>query len=201
VDAGEPAPAELARLPRPLAGYVGAINAKLDLTWLDHLAAARPDWSLALVGPVDVSEQDATLTALRGRPNVHFFGQQPAEAVPRYINGMDVCLLPYKRNEWTRNISSLKLYEYLACGKPAVCSDVPAARQHAELVAIAGDADAFVQLTEAALAGATVEAAARRRALAAQNTWRQRVEQISALLQETLRAGVQRGSEQRAISP
>ncbi len=201
VDAGEPAPADLARLPRPLAGYVGAINAKLDLGWLDALAAARPDWSLALVGPVDLSERDGMLAALRGRPNVHFFGQRPAEAVPRYINGMDVCLLPYQRNEWTRHISSLKLYEYLACGKPVVCSDVPAARQYAEWVAIAEDAGAFVRLTEAALAKATAEQVAGRRALAAQNTWRGRVEEWSRLVQETLQAQAARPAGHDVMLP
>jgi len=186
VDAGEPALADLAALPRPLAGYVGAINAKLDLGWLDHLAAALPAWSLPLVGPIDVPASEPALAALRGRPNVHFLGQQPVEQVPRYINGLDVCLLPYQRNEWTRNISSLKLYEYLACGKPVVCSDVPAARQHADLVEIAGDADEFVQLTQRALGGSSAELIGRRRALAAQNTWRQRVEQISGLIEATL---------------
>ena len=54
-------------------------------------------------------------------------GRVPVEQVPGAIASMDVCLLPYEQSPWTAAIDSLKLYEYLACGKPVVATDVPAA--------------------------------------------------------------------------
>jgi len=178
----------LAGLPRPRAGYVGAINAKLDLTLFIELAQRLPRWTVVLVGPVECAKGDSRLQTLRNMPNVHFLGKKPVEAVPHYIKGLDVCLLPYERNEWTRHISSLKLYEYLACGKPVVSSDVPAAREQGELVAIAQNVEQFVSLVEGALYDNSEDMVKRRRQVASQNTWRHRVERISALIEATLQA-------------
>jgi glycosyltransferase involved in cell wall biosynthesis len=99
---------------------------------------------------------------------------------------MDVCLLPYKINPWTNNIDSLKLYEYLACGKPVVATDVPAAREFGELVRIANDAAGFEAAVEAGLAEDPLVCAPARKAAAAANTWEDRVAQIEALLSDAL---------------
>jgi glycosyltransferase involved in cell wall biosynthesis len=186
MESNEAAPADLAALPRPVAGYVGAINAKLDLSLILALADARQDWTVALVGPVDIPASDGLLEALRRRGNVHFLGTKPVAQVPAYIKGMDVCLLPYQKNEWTRNISSLKLYEYFACGQPVVSSDVPAAREYANLVAIASDATQFIEQVGRAWLNDSEEAAASRRRVASSNTWLHRVEQISRLIESAL---------------
>ncbi len=180
------APAAMTALPKPVIGYVGAINDKLDYALLASIATARPDWSLAMVGPATVTTQEdiAGLATLRRQPNVHFLGQVAVSDVPRYMAACQVCLLPYKVNERTRNISSLKMYEYLACGKPIVATDVPAAHEVRDVVRIAG-ASAFVAAIEESLTGPA--AAEQRRQVAAANTWDQRVEAISAVLEENLR--------------
>ena len=72
-------------------------------------------------------------------PHVQFLGRKDVQDVPSYIAACDVCLLPYRINEWTRNIDSLKLYEYLACGKPVVATDVPAARRFSDVVRVAAN--------------------------------------------------------------
>ena len=112
----------------------------------------RPEWQLLLVGALDLTGYPGKADALAALPNVHWLGRLPAPQVPSAIASMDVCLLPYERNEWTANIDSLKLYEYLACGKPVVSTDVPAARAFEPLVRIADDPALFVAAIEAALA-------------------------------------------------
>jgi glycosyltransferase involved in cell wall biosynthesis len=54
-----------------------------------------------------------------------FTGIVPYEEVSKYINASDVCVhLPFgKRNERV-GASSLKLFEYMACGKPIITTDV-----------------------------------------------------------------------------
>ncbi len=179
-------PPEIAALAQPVIGYVGAINDKLDYALLAAVAAARPDWSLAMVGPVSVQTGDdvAGYAALRKLANVHFFGQAAVAGVPRYIAACNVCLLPYKLNERTRSISSLKMYEYLACGKPVVATDVPAAHEVGPVVRIAGAGD-FVSAIDEALHD-NPAAVAGRRSVAAANTWEQRVEAISDILSKML---------------
>ncbi len=189
----EPEPADAAGLPRPRIGYVGAVNAKLDLRYFSAIAGAYPTASIVIVGPVSIPSEDEELRALRAMPNVHFLGQKPAEQVPYYIKALDVCLLPYKQNEWTRNISSLKLYEYMACEKPVVASDVPAARQFAELVYIVGSPGEALPVVAQALAGHPEDIRRRQRQVAQENTWRRRAEMISDII-----AGVLEEKRRRA---
>lgn len=54
---------------------------------------------------------------------VTFTGAVHWEVVPLYINACDICLVP-KRN-LTSGVSPLKLYEYMACARPIVATDVP----------------------------------------------------------------------------
>ena len=180
------APAELDGLPRPWLGYVGAINEKIDLELLLQVARAYPNASLALVGPVrlQAAADVAAYEALRAQPNVRFVGQVPMERVPVFMAACDVGLLPYKRNDWTRNIHPLKLYEYLACGLAVIATDIPSVHEQADVIHIAGDAASFVASIATALAADTALVAERQKRAAA-NTWRQRVERISALIANT----------------
>jgi glycosyltransferase involved in cell wall biosynthesis len=173
-------------LPRPRIGYAGALNEKIDFALVEALARSRPDWQFALVGSLDLVGDDGAVRGLRLLDNVQWTGRVPVEEVPAAISSMDVCLLPYKINPWTANIDSLKLYEYLACGKPVVATDVPAAREFAGLVRIATGASAFAAAVEDALTEDASACAGARKAVAAANTWDHRVTQIERLLAETI---------------
>jgi glycosyltransferase involved in cell wall biosynthesis len=167
-------------------GYSGALNEKIDFELLAHVARTRPDWQLVLIGMLDLYSQPAKADVLKDLPNVQWLGRLPVTELPAAIASLDVCLLPYERNEWTANIDSLKLYEYMACGRPVVSTDVPTARGQGDLVRIADHADEFVAQIAAALAETDPALAERRKAFAAANTWDQRVARIEELLTEAL---------------
>jgi glycosyltransferase involved in cell wall biosynthesis len=205
LESGSPPPADIAAVPTPIAGYVGAINDKLDLALLERVARGcvddtvpqrrdrtvprRRDWSLVLVGPIRITDEEGqrALETLRSLPHVRFLGRKNVEDVPRYIAGCDVCLLPYRINEWTRNIDSLKLYEYLACGKPVVATDLPAARRFSEVVRIATSEAQFLASMDSALDEDHPALQSKRRSVAAQHTWEQRVASLSAAIEDRLR--------------
>ena len=86
----------------------GALNEKIDFGLLAHVARARPDWQLVLIGQLDLYSQPAKADVLSDLPNVQWVGRLPVTALPSAIAGLDVCLLPYERNEWTANIDSLE---------------------------------------------------------------------------------------------
>ncbi|MCD6515570.1 MAG: glycosyltransferase family 4 protein [Candidatus Odinarchaeota archaeon] len=50
---------------------------------------------------------------------------QPYEKVPEYIAASDICLLPAYNNEIMRDIVPIKIYEYMACGKPVIATKLP----------------------------------------------------------------------------
>lgn len=51
-----------------------------------------------------------------------FLGKVPYEQVPLYINASDICVVP-KVKSLSSGYSPLKLYEYLACGKPVIATN------------------------------------------------------------------------------
>jgi glycosyltransferase involved in cell wall biosynthesis len=205
-DPGLRPPAGMAELPRPILGVIGGINAKIDLGLLIGLAERRPDWSLALVGPLSYGLDPDEVARLRSLPNVHLLGQVPPEHVPATAATCDVCLIPYRLNEQTRHVNPLKVYEYLAAGKPVAATALPELAQFGGSVRVSSGewgvagggwrveggewrVGSFVQAVEEALAERDDPAAtATRRALAAANTWDHRVTKMLALIEATLAA-------------
>src|SRR5262249_55743245 len=124
------APADDVRdLPRPRLGFVGGLSEWVDLGLVAHLARARPDWSLILVGPVGI---DAA--PVRNLPNVRLLGPRPYAALPAYLVAMDEGLIPFEQSPVTYHADPIKAYEYLAAGLPVVATDLPALRRLAPLV-------------------------------------------------------------------
>jgi glycosyltransferase involved in cell wall biosynthesis len=124
VDAAHYAPARRLRpagRERPVAGYVGVVDERLDLGLVADLAAALPDWDIEVVGPVCKIDP----AALPQAPNVQYPGQQPYEKLPDVMAGFDVALMPFALNDATRSISPTKTLEYLAAGLPVVSTKVP----------------------------------------------------------------------------
>jgi len=150
---------EVAGLPRPVLGYYGVIDERLDLGLVDRLAADHPEWSLVLVGPLaKITPQD-----LPRRANIFYPGQQPYARLPHFLKGFDVCLMPFAINDATRYISPTKTLEYMAAHKPIVSTPIhDVAATWSDVVAIAGTPDAFAAAVSQALGETSAERAARR---------------------------------------
>ena len=116
-------PEDLRKLARPRIGYVGFVDGRFDTRLYESAAAAHPEWSFVIVGPL--SEGKVDLSRLRQMPNVHFLGSRTRAELPAYLKGFDVCTIPYVRNELSNSIFPLKLFEYLAAGRPVVATPLP----------------------------------------------------------------------------
>jgi teichuronic acid biosynthesis glycosyltransferase TuaH len=123
------APAWFTALPGPRLLYVGNLQDRLDVAALDHLASARPDASIVLVGPL---LDPAHFAALARRPNVVLHDRVDRAQVVGLCRAADVCLVPHRRTPLTEAMSPLKLYEYLAAGRPVVAIDLPPMRIDAD---------------------------------------------------------------------
>jgi UDP-galactopyranose mutase len=92
--------------------------------------------------------------------NIHYFGPKPYEALPAYLAGWDVAMLPFARNDATRFISPTKTPEYLAAGKPVVSTSIrDVVRPYGQqgLARIADTAHEFVAAVDAALSESPAE--------------------------------------------
>ena len=125
---------------RPVAGYVGVIDERLDLPLLTQLAELLPDWTLRIVGPVAKIDVASLPTA----PNIEYPGMTAYEDLPRVMAGFDVALMPFALNEATRSISPTKTLEYLAAGLPVVSTRVPdVVDDYSDVVHLADDGAGF----------------------------------------------------------
>jgi glycosyltransferase involved in cell wall biosynthesis len=131
-------PPDLKPIPHPRMGYVGIIKQQLDLALLAALAERHRQWSFVLVGPRKSAERAAALIQqLSLMPNVYFLGGKPVDALPAYVQHMDVCMLCYAVNDYTKFIYPLKLHEYLAGGRPAVGSPIRSLQEFAHAIRLA----------------------------------------------------------------
>jgi glycosyltransferase involved in cell wall biosynthesis len=179
---------DVAALPGPVLGFTGNVAAwKIDFELLTEVARRRPQWTLVLVGPTraDTVEQLSHLTKL---PNVHYLGTRTYDRVPDYVAGFDVGLCPYLWNAAMRSGFPLKLYEYLAAGKPVVASGNPDVAGMEPDVRLVRGADEFVSAVEDVLILDSDDDRARRMTLAAKNTWESRTRQMLDLVQPHVEA-------------
>jgi glycosyltransferase involved in cell wall biosynthesis len=176
-----PIPDDIADLDGRVIGYIGVVDFRFDSGLLSYLARERPDWSFAIVGPVKGGARG--LDALRALPNVRFLGNKPIEVLPAYARRMDVCLLPYVIDGFTSYIFPLKLYEYMAAGKPIVSTDLNEMRPYAGGgLTIARGRDEFLRAIEHELEADSDERAAARERASRAHSWDHRLEEISALI-------------------
>jgi len=182
-------PADLKEIPHPRLGYVGHIKTQLNLRLLLELATRHSEWSFVFVGPTGYLGMDATLVdQLSELPNVHFLGNKPLETVCAYPQHMDVCLLPYVFNDYTRHIYPLKLHEYLAGGKPVVGTPIRSLEPFGHVIALARTVSEWEESICAALSptATQVDVVAARRMVAQEHDWNALVKRIAQTICERL---------------
>jgi glycosyltransferase involved in cell wall biosynthesis len=182
-------PTDLQHIPHPRIGYIGIIKKQLDLTLLSALVQRHPQWSFVFVGPRgNLSGQNELIQQLSSMPNVHLLGGKPVSALPAYTQHLDVCLLCYQVNDYTKFIYPLKLHEYLASGRPVVGSPIRSLREFAHIIRLARTTDEWSQaLTDVlgpdACSAGQVEA---RQTVARQHDWNRLVGMIAQILCDRL---------------
>ncbi|MEX2584912.1 MAG: glycosyltransferase family 4 protein [Balneolaceae bacterium] len=182
-------------------GYLGQLYPGKGMELLDRIIPNCPELKFRIVGgdPDAVAHWRERLKTLQ---NVEFYGHVPHEEVSKQLAGMDIVVAPYSKTvtprkggpEIGRWMSPLKIFEYMAAGKPIVASDLPVIRELLEdgKEALLADADDPETWTEAlrTLAGDPVLrehlGRAARQKLATNYTWRQRARNIAESLQEGL---------------
>lgn len=175
-------PENLAIIPKPVLGYVGALlSVRLDESILIHLAEQRPDWSIILVGPEDDDFKKSRLHQLK---NVYFLGPQKPETLPAYIKGFDICLNPQALNPLTIGNYPRKIDEYLAMGKPTLATKTEAMSVFENYVYIAETKEDYVTLAEKALAENNTELEKARIDFAKTHTWEKNVEEIYKAIEQ-----------------
>ena len=141
-----PVPDDLASIPRPWIGLIGYISELVDMDLLNFLADRHPDWSLIVIGTVAGSLSNKTrrtLDILVSHKNIYMLGYKQYELVPLYQKHLDVCLICYKRTEYTACIHPNKLSQYLSQNKNVVSTEIKELENYSGLIKVAKSHDEF----------------------------------------------------------
>lgn len=163
----------------PRLGYLGFIMERTDLELIRHIACERPQWDIVLAGP-EYPEGHLAHSGLLGLPNITHLGTVSQQKAPEFLQSLDVCLLPHHDNEYSQSMGPLKLYQYLASGRPVVATDVAGLELVRDCIHIGSDQHEFLAKIELALEADTLEFSEQRIRLAAANTWAARVREMLA---------------------
>jgi len=183
---GLPIHAKLKDYPRPIIGYLGTLERRMDYNLILEVVKANPEKTFVLAGPVWDNHVPPELFKIS---NVHIIGPIPYGEVPQLVKGFDVAIIPFKKDEVSSTIFPLKLFEYLCAGRPVVVTDFnPDLKDYtANVVAYAGSPAAFTAALNEALANNSSEKVAERVAISKLNTWQKRTEDISEIISKHLR--------------
>jgi glycosyltransferase involved in cell wall biosynthesis len=185
-DMSRPLPPRVSALPRPIFGYTGTVHPdRIDLDLIIAIARRFTEGSVVLVGPTYLDPPD--LSKLKAQPNVHLLGAVPYHQVPDYMRSFDVAITPHRVTPFTESLNPIKLWEYLAAGKPIVATPVAGFRDYPELIHVAGTPDEFINALTAALTEGDAKVA-ERQLIARQNSWGARVDEVEKVIASVIDA-------------
>lgn len=176
----------LKEVKRPIIGYFGSIERRIDYELLKDVIVKNTDKSFVFAGPVikdDVPEWFFI------QPNIQLTGALPYHEMPALIKGFDVAVIPFKRDQVSRTIFPLKLFEYLGAGKPVVSTDFnPDLKDFTgNTISYCKDAKAFSEAIEYESTNNSQQKIEERIAIAMENTWIKRAQEIAELLADQLK--------------
>lgn len=172
---------DICKIPHPRIGIMGTFDGRLDTELLQTLINEHPEWHFVFIGQIRPGRTN--LARLLHQGNVHYLGARPYQELPVLLNGLDLFLIPYKNNELTQYINPLKLYEYLAVGKPIVSVPLPEIMAFSPLVSIA-DPEHFSDQMVNTLMSDTPESRQARREIAQPHSWDARLQEIRLTIAE-----------------
>jgi glycosyltransferase involved in cell wall biosynthesis len=173
-------------------GYIGKFSVGKGIGLIADIAKECGDCTFLMCGG---SREDAEReTGKRYPENVEFMGYIDNKDVPDIMERMDIMLLPNKADQVCAGeqigayTSPLKMFEYMASGRPLIASDIPVLREVLDetdsFLAADGDVEGWVR-TIKKIAADRVNAllvAAKAREDVKKYTWKARAEAMAEIL-------------------
>lgn len=176
---------DIADLKKPIIGYIGVIQEKVDLDLVEYLAQKNQDKSIVLVGPV-WNEQDTSRQKLEKYTNIYFLGYKKYSEAPMYIQQFDIGIIPHKQTGFASSTNPMKTYEYLACGLPVVASQNIGTENTKDMIAVAQNKEDFNLKIDELLKNNSAEDKLKRQEFVRRFSWHNTVNKMLDLIANKL---------------
>ncbi len=191
-------PSEIRGLEEPIILYYGAIAGWFDIELMEGLAERMKKGSLVLLGEVtvDVSE-------LEENSRVFLLGEKDYWDLPAFLQGSHLCIIPFCKNRLTEATDPVKVYEYLAAGRPVISVKLPELERFSDVITLA-DGDDFItavlKFIDAYPQGLPEDERKILQSRVKEEDWEKRVQDIAQLWgQEDMGREEEEGEEQEQI--
>lgn len=172
---------------RPIIGYIGSIDYRLDFRLLCSLVTNHPNWQFVLVGPIFYDhlsvEKRRAMVYLLSLPNVLYDIVQ-ADAIPNILVQFSVAIIPYDMNVPLSRFSfPMKIMEYFYAQKPVISAPIDELFHFSSLIRFARTITEWEQQIHTALAHPMTRAQRQTaRAIARNNSWEQKIAAIEKFM-------------------
>lgn len=161
---------------KPIIGYVGSIDYWFDLTLILNSAKKHPEFEYKFIGPIGESMKNKIANLPK---NVNFSGSIIHSKVPEEIQQFSVAIMPFIANDMIKSVNPVKLYEYLALGRPTISIKYPETEKFSKVVSLYINDITFDSALMKALSNGFDEGlVAERLKFAKQNSWEHRAREF-----------------------
>lgn len=178
-------PPEIAGIKSPIVTFTGHIDWRMDLGLMVEVIRSCPDFQFVFVGPVSLKPEQFEL--LSRNENVLLVGSKHINDLPSFLYNSACAIIPFKRNDLTKNIYPLKINEYLAAGVPVVSTpfseDID---QFSDVIHLADNAKQFQEMIRESILTNSPEKATLRVQRADQNRWSERTKKFWEYAEEAI---------------
>jgi len=185
LDKDLPAHPAFEKIARPIIGFFGSIERRIDFDLMQKVVNSNPDKSFVFAGPYFPEHIPEWFF---NTPNVYLPGSLPYAEMPQVLKSFNIAIIPFKKDEVSATIFPLKLFEYLGAGNPVIVTDFnPDLKDYTYgAVSFCANAAEFDEAINNILETDNAEKKAERLAVAKKNTWEIRADEIEALIEKGL---------------
>lgn len=177
-------PPDMKDVQKPVIGYIGVLQDRFDVALTSEVARILHDHRFVFVGP---ARNHSYFKPLFERDNIRFLGKRNYVEIPHYIQSFDVCIIPHKVNEFTDSMNPLKIYEYLACGKPIVSTPIAGTEGFKDHIYLADEPKKFAETVKRAISEDNAALSTKRRHVASQCSLDIGISKLVAKISEMIR--------------
>lgn len=167
-------------------GYVGHIHNRIDLEILEKLLIEFPDYNVIFLGENHLNSEEFN-RYINKYSNLRLLGSVEYNELVDFIYAFDVAIVPHLVNSYTLSQDSMKIYDFLSCGKAIVTTSIPPSNilpKEEDFIYIAYSSDEFIEKVKIAIKNNNEYLKRMRMDYMLNNTWESRTSYICKIFKE-----------------
>jgi glycosyltransferase involved in cell wall biosynthesis len=178
---------------KPVIGYVGAINHRIDFCLLLALSRRNPGYQFVLWGRIqdldnsDLQTTKAWVDILRKETNIAIGHSTCGADIPGIIRQFDIAIIPYVIGYKSVKYSyPMKLFEYFYMGKPVISTSIEELKRFPKYIKIGNTANEWEKHIKNCLSGSwSKEYKKEQKKFAEANSWDKKILSVTSVLGNT----------------